>query len=186
MFLDIIVLLARIVVGGVFLIVGFAKIKLPSNQFLNAILGYDLTPKLFATILARWLPWLEVTVGGLLLVGLLNHIGAISGFILLIIFSGVVISSLVRGKTNECGCSNSLTPVKWQLVYRNMGLMGLLLLIIAQNGGILALDRFFEIEPGAFFSNVISVLTIFWVGISFFSLFMHILMQHRASQSANS
>ncbi|MBI4770504.1 MAG: DoxX family protein [Chloroflexi bacterium] len=83
-------LLARALVGGVFLIAGIAKLKARPGQFLNAILGYDLLPEPIATVLARGLPWLEVTAGGLLIAGLWTRFAAFLGAGLLLVFSGAV------------------------------------------------------------------------------------------------
>jgi len=119
--------LARLFVGGVLLVAGLAKLKMPSNWFLQAVFGYDLVPKRVAVVLAYGLPWVEVMLGGLLLVGLWSRLVALISIGLLLIFSGGMTFNLLRGKRNECGCLQTLTPVQWKLIYRNLLLIALLL-----------------------------------------------------------
>jgi len=98
-------------------------------------------PQWVAMVLARALPWLEVMTGGLLVVGLWSQAVATLGAGLLLVFSSAVLVSLWRGKDQACGCFSSLTPVQWRVVYRNLGMMGLLLPVYALSGGAWAVDR---------------------------------------------
>ncbi len=136
----ILVFLLRLLVGGIILIAGLVKLVAPPNHLLGAILGYDLVPKPIAIILARGLPWVELTAGSLLILGLWVHLGVMVNVGLLLIFSGSVAVSLLRGKDNDCGCFQSLTPVQWRLVHRNLVLMGLLLPVYRLGGGCCTLD----------------------------------------------
>ena len=128
-----VVFVLRLVVGIIFLIAGVVKLKSGSSQFLSAIMGYELVPKYVATLLASFMPWLEVVIGGLLLLGLWSQFSAIVGATLLLIFSSGVAISLLRGKDNDCGCFRTVTPVQWRLIYRNLILIGLLIPVYAAN-----------------------------------------------------
>lgn len=141
MLIELGVLLSRVLVGGIFLIAGFAKLKASSGVFLNSIMGYDLLSKPVAIIFARWLPWLEVMAGGLLIIGLWGRFAVILSITLLLLFSGAIAISLLRGKDQACGCFQTLTPVQWRLVYRNLGLIGLLLPVYALNAGAWAIGN---------------------------------------------
>jgi uncharacterized membrane protein YphA (DoxX/SURF4 family) len=148
MLIDVGVFVARLIVGGVLLVAGLAKIRSGHNQLLNAIIGYDLLPKPMALVMANVLPWLEVLVGGLIIVGLWTHIATFVGAGLLMVFSSVVAVSLLRGKNQDCGCFQPLTPVQWRLVYRNLGLMSLLLPIYAFGGGAWVVESWGNAQAG--------------------------------------
>lgn len=167
MLIDAGVLFARTLVGGVFLLAGLAKLKARPSQFLNAILGYDLLPKPMAIVLARGLPWLEVIAGGALVVGLWSRFTALLATGLLLVFSSAVAISLLRGKDQACGCFHSLTPVQWQLVYRNVGLMGLLLPVYAFSGGRWAVDNWLTVQSDSplSFSTGLGALIVVWLVI---------------------
>ena len=134
------IFLARLLVGGVLLLAGLAKLKSPASQFLKAILGYDMLPQWSAMVVARVLPWLEVVTGGLLVIGLWSRVAATFGAGLLLVFSSAIVISLLRGKDQDCGCFRSVTPVQWWLIYRNLTLMGALLPVYALSGGAWAVD----------------------------------------------
>lgn len=128
------VFLARLLVGAVLLVAGLAKLRMPTQKFLQAVLGYDLVPRPVAPILAYGLPWVEIVLGGLLLVGLWSHLVSLASIALLLIFSSGITLNLLRGKRNECGCFQSLTPVQWKLIFRNLLLVVLLLSVYALHG----------------------------------------------------
>lgn len=188
MLIDAGILLGRALVGGVFLLAGLAKLKAPSSRFLNALLGYDLLAKPVATILARGLPWLEIVTGSLLIVGLWTRIVALLGTGLLLVFSSAVAISLLRGRDQTCGCFHSLTPVQWQLVYRNVGLMGLLLPVYAFSGGRWAVDSWMTMQSSSplWFSTGLGALIVVWLVILSATLLLQWLTRQNSVKSANS
>lgn len=142
--------LGRTAVAVTFLTAGLAKVGAGQSRFLSALLGYDLVPKKVAAIIARWLAWAEILVGGLLLVGFMTWMAAPVAVGLLLLFSGTITSSLVRGMDNECGCMGKLAPVQWRLIYRNLFLMGLLLPVYAFSGEGIGVDVWVKqgLKPG--------------------------------------
>ena len=186
--IDINVMLARVIVGGVLLITGLAKLMTSSHRFLNAILGYDLVPNAIARVLARGLPWLEIITGSLLIIGFWSRVAAILGILLLAIFSSAVAISLLRGKEQSCGCFRSLTPVQWQIVYRNMGLMGLLLPIYAFNSGRWAIDYwlFPQIAEYGYFTIGLGILTTVWLAMLGMIILLQQLTRLKSSDSKKS
>lgn len=187
MWIDTVILISRVLVGGVFLIAGFAKLKSPSSQFLNAILGYALLPKPMAIVLARGLPWLEVVAGGLLITGLWIHFATALSVGLLLVFSSAVAISLLRGKDHACGCFHSLTPVQWRLVYRNIGLMGLLLPVYATSGGAWGVDTLLTVKTSIYFqlSTGLIALAAVWLITLSAGLLLQWLTRQNSVKSAN-
>jgi uncharacterized membrane protein YphA (DoxX/SURF4 family) len=132
--------LARTALGAVLLFAAVLKLRNGQGRFLRAILGYELVPGWATDILARWLPWVELTTGAMLVVGLLSPLAAVMAFGLLLTFTLAIVHALLAGMNNDCGCTGAPTPVQWRLVARNLGLMALAILVYAANGGALSLD----------------------------------------------
>lgn len=165
MLIDVGVSLSRLLVGSVFLIAGFAKLKVPASRFVSAVLGYELLPKPIAVVWARILPWIEVVAGGLLVVGLWSRFVVVVSLALFLMFSFAMAISLLQGRDQACGCFQAVTPVQWRLVYRNLGLMGLLLPVYALSGGGWAVDRWLTLQTSNRFhlSTGLVMLAIIWL-----------------------
>src|SRR5437764_80635 len=82
---DVGLLVARIVVGGIFVIAGLTKVGDPGG-FATSIRGFGLMPEPLVVPFAFIVPWLEILVGLYLLTGFLTWIGAIGSGLLLITF----------------------------------------------------------------------------------------------------
>lgn len=131
---------ARALVGAILILAGIAKLQGGHERFLSAVLGYELIRGAPAVALARVLPFAEVLVGAVLIVGLQARIAAAGAGALLAIFSAAVAASLIRGRTNSCGCGDHITPVQWRLVRRDLFLLLLLLPVLTAGGGPISVD----------------------------------------------
>jgi uncharacterized membrane protein YphA (DoxX/SURF4 family) len=118
----------RILVGLVMLVAGIAKLKAGPQQFSRAILDYNLVSPSIAMLLGKWLPWLEVITGICLVAGIFTNFAAMVAFALLLVFSFAMTISLYHGRKHNCGCLGlaKAKQVRWQLVYRNLALMGVI------------------------------------------------------------
>jgi uncharacterized membrane protein YphA (DoxX/SURF4 family) len=109
-------LFSRIVLGGIFVFAGAAKIPriVPTNgaSFYQEIMQYQILQHQLATAMAYTLPPLEIIIGILLIFGvLLKTSSALSGLITLS-FIIAKVSALARGlHINICGCFGSLVPL---------------------------------------------------------------------------
>jgi len=179
------ILLLRLIMGIFLLSVGILKVRNGHNHLLASILGYDLVPERVATILARWLPWLEILSGLLLIFGFISQFAVLLAFGLFLIYTGAIVHSLVRGKDNDCGCFKQVTPVQWRLVYRNIILMGLLLPIYEFKGGTATIDerllaRFVRVSLP---SEIAVLLIIVWGVILVGSFILHRLFRKQVVQN---
>jgi uncharacterized membrane protein YphA (DoxX/SURF4 family) len=120
----------RLLVGGVFLIAGIAKLKINRSTFGKAIQSYDLLPDPLAHTLAIVLPFVEVIVGSMMVLGFFTEPSIMTALLLLFVFTSATIITLLRRKKVEgCGCFGSaskMKPLRWTLVIRNMVLFILL------------------------------------------------------------
>ena len=116
--------LLRLAIAALFLFAAVTKLVDPSS-FAQQIANYQLTPWLATAVLSVFLPALELSVGVCLLLGRWES-GALAWVaVLLIIFSGALLSAIVRGLSIDCGCfgrSIENTGTLWPLI-RNLGLL---------------------------------------------------------------
>jgi uncharacterized membrane protein YphA (DoxX/SURF4 family) len=93
----------RAILGSLFLYAGIAKIVDPMG-FALSIYNYKLLPESLINVAAILLPWMEVIVGGSLLLGIGAAGGALIATALFSIFAGALTINLIRGLDIACGC----------------------------------------------------------------------------------
>jgi uncharacterized membrane protein YphA (DoxX/SURF4 family) len=100
---DVLGLVARFGLAAVWFASGFAKAVDPRTT-LVAVRGYQLFPDPVAEVVAAVLPYLEISIGFLLLLGLATRLAAVLSAVLLVAFIAGVISAAARGLSIDCGC----------------------------------------------------------------------------------
>lgn len=96
-------LLGRIILGGVLLVAGLLKYQ-HLDKSRMAVRAYEILPISIANFLGILLPFLEIGVGLLLLLGAAIRISsAISGGLMLIFIVGIA-QAWARGLSIDCGC----------------------------------------------------------------------------------
>lgn len=93
----------RVLLGGVLLYAGVAKIK-SGHEFAEAIANFALLPAAGNQILAVVLPWWEICAGALLVFGVWTRAAGLVTLLLFLSFTLAVTSALVRGLDIQCGC----------------------------------------------------------------------------------
>ena len=98
------------------------------EAFEQAVASYELTNDLITWVLSRLIPFLELSAGLLLLAPKVRDIGALAAICLLVFVTTAVTINLLRGRTElSCGCGGfeEEQPISWNLVLRNLTLIGL-------------------------------------------------------------
>ncbi|MBV8098438.1 MAG: DoxX family membrane protein [Verrucomicrobia bacterium] len=119
-------LLLRVSIAALFLFAAIAKLVDPSS-FAQQIANYQLTPWPATAVLSVFLPALELCVGISLLLGRWESGALVWVAVLLTIFSGALLSAIVRGLSIDCGCfgrSIENTGTLWPLI-RNLALLAI-------------------------------------------------------------
>ena len=98
-----VVLVGRLMLGGVFVVASIEKIADPS-AFATSIGNYRLVSPDVALVVATILPWLELFCGLGLLFGLAARGSALLASLMLFVFTAGVASALARGLDISCGC----------------------------------------------------------------------------------
>ena len=101
---------ARLVLGGVLLVAGGAKVIDPQASVV-AVRAYELLPDGLVTPVGWGLPFLELALGVLLLLGIAVRPAAWVAAVLLAGFVAAVASAAVRGLSIDCGCFGGGGPV---------------------------------------------------------------------------
>lgn len=96
-------LLSRLILGGVLFAAGYLKVFTPAKSQM-AVRAYELLPISIANFFGIALPWLEVGVGILLILGIAVRLSAIVGGLLMVMFIAAISQAWARGLSIDCGC----------------------------------------------------------------------------------
>ena len=118
-------LIARLVLAGVFVVAGAAKLA-DRQGTRKAVVAFG-APERIAGALAIALPLAELAVAGLLLPASTAVYGALGALALLALFSSAIALSLARGQAPDCHCFGQLhsAPASWKTLARNGLLLAL-------------------------------------------------------------
>lgn len=110
----------RVFIGGYFLYAALPKISEPL-AFATSIGHYGLMPYWMVNAYALIIPWLELLVGGCLVVGYRVRTNAVLAGIMLVMFTFAVTWAVVCGLQIDCGCfgADNSETVSWEKVAKN-------------------------------------------------------------------
>ena len=132
--------LFRLAVGTTLIVASVGKLS-SGTVFVEEVKDYHLLPDALAQVYGTALPWVEIVVGCLLIVGLITTFAsgiAVLASLSLIIANAVV---LVRGLNLECGCFGDLAALHTrQAIIIDSVMMVMALLILVRRGDFLSVD----------------------------------------------
>ena len=96
-------LIARLVLGGVLLAAGGLKIANLQKSAMS-VRAYELLPVGLANFLGYVLPWVEIGMGLLLIVGVAVSIVGLLGALTMFAFVIAIAQAWARGLSIDCGC----------------------------------------------------------------------------------
>ena len=137
--------IARLVLGVVLLVAGGIKVADPVTSE-QAVAAYQLLPHALVTPIGWGLPFLEMALGLLLLVGYGTRIAAAIAGVLMVLFIAAVGSAWARGLSIDCGCfggGGQVAPGQTQYlqeILRDVGLLALATWLVLLPRSRLALD----------------------------------------------
>lgn len=135
-------LIGRIFIGGYFLYAAIPKIIEPL-AFATSISHYGLLPSWSVNAYALVLPWLELLIGGCLVIGYSIRTNAILAGLLILMFTAAVGYAVVLGLSIDCGCfgADGGEEVSWFKVAKNLGMVAVCVWLTVHPATALALDR---------------------------------------------
>jgi uncharacterized membrane protein YphA (DoxX/SURF4 family) len=96
-------LVARLVLGAVMLVAGALKVTDPVSAT-QAVRAYELLPSALDSPVGLILPFLEIAIGLLLIVGFGVRPAALAAGVFMVVFIAAVSSAWARGLAIDCGC----------------------------------------------------------------------------------
>lgn len=93
----------RLILGGVLLVAGAIKVTDPYGSA-TSVRAYQILPVHLANFLGFVLPFIEVGIGILLIVGIWVRLSAIAGGALMVMFIIAIGQAWIRGISLDCGC----------------------------------------------------------------------------------
>jgi uncharacterized membrane protein YphA (DoxX/SURF4 family) len=139
-------LLVRLTLGGVLLIAGAIKVpNLPKSAM--AVRAYEVLPITLANFLGYTLPWIEIGLGLLLIVGVLVKISGALGALTMLTFIIAITQAWARGLSIDCGCfggGGTINPEDTKYlseIIRDIGLMGMGIFLYLYPRGRFAVER---------------------------------------------
>lgn len=143
-----VIALSRLVVGGIFVLAGIAKLMEPIEDFITIGRQWDILPDPLLTWYVIALPWVELVFGILLILGVFTRISAAVLSLTLVSFIIAIVINMVRGRTlNECGCFGSILhfgSTFGQMLWRDAVLLLLSALAMQVKQPWLSVDRWLK------------------------------------------
>jgi uncharacterized membrane protein YphA (DoxX/SURF4 family) len=128
-------LVCRLTLGGVLFVAGYLKVdKLEVSQM--AVRSYELLPIPIANFLGQTLPFFEVVIGLLLILGAATRVVAALGGFTMFIFIIAIGQAWARGLNIDCGCfggGGTVAPGETrylQEILRDAGLVAMALFLL--------------------------------------------------------
>jgi uncharacterized membrane protein YphA (DoxX/SURF4 family) len=138
--------LARLVVGGVWLVAGLLKVTDGASS-VRAVRAYRLLPEAIVPTVGHALPALEIVIGLALVAGALTRAAGIASSLLMAAFIIGIASAWARGLQIECGCfggggfdADATSKYPWEIA-RDAGLLLLSMWLVWRPRTKIALDR---------------------------------------------
>lgn len=99
-------MIARFLIGAMFVVSGTEKLLVPYQNFLYAIQGFEVLPfPILEEVAARVFPWLEVVVGGFLILGMWLKFDLFCVLMFSSVFTVIVARALMMNlPVSDCGC----------------------------------------------------------------------------------
>ena len=97
-------LLSRLIIGGVLLVAGGLKAFVPAEAA-SAVAAYKILPTQIAHILGYALPWFEIAIGLLLIIGVAVRLSAMASGAIMVVFIAAIISVWARGHGRQTHCN---------------------------------------------------------------------------------
>jgi uncharacterized membrane protein YphA (DoxX/SURF4 family) len=109
----------RLVLGAVFVYAAYTKLRQSWLLFALSIDSYQLLPQWAVLTLARTLPWMELTLGVLLVAGASLRYTSIAAGAILALFFTVMVYQYAIGAGIDCGCFGVGEALSWKTLARD-------------------------------------------------------------------
>jgi len=139
-------LLARLTLGGVLIVAGALKVGNLQKSAMS-VRAYEMLPIWLANFFGYALPWVEIGIGALLIIGVAVKIMGSLGALIMFGFIIAIAQAWARGLSIDCGCfggGGTIDPEDTKYlstILRDIGLLALGVFLYFYPKGRFALDK---------------------------------------------
>lgn len=139
-------LLARLILGGVLIVAGALKIGNLQKSAMS-VRAYEMLPIWLANFFGYALPWVEIGIGALLILGVAVRIMGALGALIMLGFIIAIAQAWARGLSIDCGCfggGGKIDPEDTKYlstILRDIGFLALGVFLYFYPKGRFALDK---------------------------------------------
>jgi uncharacterized membrane protein YphA (DoxX/SURF4 family) len=124
-----------------FIVYGYEKIISPKD-FAHSIMNYQMMPDAYANLFALALPWIEVSCGVLLVLGVRLRASALLTALMLVVFIVAIGVAMARGLEINCGCSAHSEPVGIPKILEDAGYLILTIVVYLYPSKFMTLESY--------------------------------------------
>jgi uncharacterized membrane protein YphA (DoxX/SURF4 family) len=117
-------LVIRIALGAILVYSAWSKLKDSWALFAMAVDSYQVLPLWGVQLVARTLPWVELLIGVLLIVGRWMRVATVACSLLLLVFFGLMVRAHLKGMEINCGCFGPGEAISWRTLLRDGAMVG--------------------------------------------------------------
>lgn len=139
-------LLSRLILGGVLIVAGALKIGNLQKSAMS-VRAYEMLPIWLANFFGYALPWVEIGIGALLILGVAVRIMGALGALIMLGFIIAIAQAWARGLSIDCGCfggGGTIDPEDTKYlstILRDIGFLALGVFLYFYPKGRFALDK---------------------------------------------
>ncbi len=122
-------IVGRLILGAIFVVAAYMKLKAPWIEFAGELNAYELLPERALEPLAKTLPWAELALGVALISGIWQRWFALIASLLLTLFFTVMLRSYIVGLKIDCGCFGPGDELGPKTLARDFSLLVLAVLV---------------------------------------------------------
>ena len=112
-------LVLRIALGAILVYSAWSKLKDSWALFAMAVDSYQVLPLWGVQLVARTLPWVELLIGVLLIVGRSMRVATVACSVMLVVFFGLMVRAHLKGMEINCGCFGPGETISWRTLLRD-------------------------------------------------------------------
>jgi uncharacterized membrane protein YphA (DoxX/SURF4 family) len=117
------VFLGRLALGVIFVYAAYTKLRLPWMLFGMTVDSYQMLPEWGVVLVARVLPWVELVLGAMLILGVWVRWAAAGASALLVVFVCAIVRAYTMNLQINCGCFGTNEPITKITILRDSGFL---------------------------------------------------------------
>lgn len=139
-------LAARWYLGAIFIFAAVGKIADPYS-FAVSIASYQIIPNALVNLMAIILPWFEIVVGALLVLGIQSRAQALAINGMMVMFTAAIIMALSKDLQMQCGCfasEEAAADISIMTVWRDLAWLAIGVFIYVANASKFGVDGLWQ------------------------------------------